>query len=221
VIAKPVALPAVVPAAPKLPSDWSSDEPLFADEEEWWQLDLDGASFEGVAAGMEVEQCRLTRVGLGGVRMAKATLIDCALHHCDLANLAADGCGWRRVEVVECRATGLIFVAGGLRDVSLRDCRMDLTTWRATTFTKVAFIGCDLRRADFTGADLRGAVFEDCDLSGAQFSNAKLDGARLAGCDLTGLGGVASLAGATVRADDLAALTELLAGALGITVEQP
>jgi uncharacterized protein YjbI with pentapeptide repeats len=209
------------PAPPNLPAEWSTDLPVLDDEEEWWQLDLSGESFEGEAAGLEVEQCRLTRVGLGGVRLEKATFLDCALHHCDLANLSADGCGLRRVELVECRTTGMVYLDGVLRDVWLRDCRMDMTTWRATTFTKVAFVDCDLRRADFVGADLRGTLFKRCDLSAAQFSNAKLEGARFADCDLTALGGVASLAGATVRADDLAVLTELLAEALGITVERP
>jgi len=216
-----VTKPGLPPAPPNLPDVWSAEPAVLDDEEQWWQLDLTGDVFEGEAIGLEAEQCRLTRVRLGGVRLEKASLLDCALHHSDLANLTADGCGLRRVELVECRATGMVYLDGALRDVSLRDCRMDMTTWRATKFTKVVFQGCDLRRADFVGADLRGVVFERCDLSAAQFSNAKLDGARFVDCDLSGLGGVASLAGASVRADDLAVLTELLAAALGITVERP
>lgn len=208
------------PATPKLPAEWSAAEAVFADEEEWWQLDLEGAAFDGEARGLEVEQSRLTRVRLNDARLVKSTFHDCVLTQCDLANLHADECGLRRSELVECRGTGLVFIDGMVKDVTVRGCRLDLTTWRATTFTTAVFKDCDLRRADFVGADLRGAVFDGCDLSGAQFSNAKMAGARLVDCDLTGLGGVASLAGATVRADDLQALTELLAEALGITVER-
>lgn len=211
----------VTPDTPRLPDAYAGHTADLEDDGEWWQLDLDGDVFGGAAAGLEVEQCRLTKVRLGGVQLSKATFLDCELRQCDLANLHADGCGLRRVELVDCRATGLIYIDGGVRDVTLRDCRLDLSTWRATKFTKAAFIGCDLRGADFIGADLRGVLFENCDLSTAQVSNAKLDGARFVDCDLVGLGGVASLAGATVRADDLAALTELLAQALGITVETP
>jgi uncharacterized protein YjbI with pentapeptide repeats len=76
-----------------------------------------------------------------------------------------------------------------------------------------------MARADFAMADLRGAHFTECVLAGAQFSNAKLAGARFAGCDLRGIGGMASLAGATIRSDDLLTLAELLADALGITIE--
>ncbi|WP_051367165.1 pentapeptide repeat-containing protein [Hamadaea tsunoensis] len=213
------------PAAPQLPKSFPPGppaiEPVIEDEAEWWQLDLDGPVLAGAAAGMEIEQCRLTRPRMSGVRLEKSTVIDCLVQHGDLANLYAEGCGLRRVELVECRMTGLTYIAGALRDVVVRDCRLDLSTWRGSTFTQAVFTGCDLRRADFIGADLRGAVFENCDLGGAQFSNAKMDGARIAGCDLAGLGGVAALAGATVAADDLAVLAELLAGALGITVEAP
>jgi uncharacterized protein YjbI with pentapeptide repeats len=207
------------PDTPKLPASYAGTTAEFEDEGEWWQLDLDGEVYGGAATGLEVEQSRLTKVRLGGVQLSKGTFLDCELRQCDLANLHADGCGLRRVELVDCRGTGLIYIDGGVRDVTFRDCRLDLSTWRATKFTKAAFIGCDLRGADFMGADLRGVLFQDCDLTAAQMSNAKLAGARFANCDLVGLGGVASLAGATVQADDLAALTELLAKALGITVE--
>jgi uncharacterized protein YjbI with pentapeptide repeats len=209
------------PDTPKLPDAFAGTTAELEDEGEWWQLDLDGEIFGGAAAGLEVEQSRLTKVRLGGVQLSKATFLDCELRQCDLANLHADGCGLRRVDLVECRATGLIYIDGGVRDVTFRDCRLDLSTWRATKFTNAAFVGCELRGADFIGADLRGVRFENCDLNSAQMSNAKLDGARFVNCDLVGLGGVASLAGATVQADDLAALTELLAEALGITVETP
>lgn len=207
------------PDAPKLPGRYAGAVADFEDEAEWWQLDLDGDAFAGLATGIEAEQTRLTKVSFGGAQLAKSTFLDCELRQCDLANLHADGCGLRRVELVDCRATGLIYIDGGVRDVTFRDCRLDLSTWRATKFTNTSFISCDLRGADFMGADLRGALFENCDLTTAQMSNAKLDGARFVRCDLLGLGGVASLAGATVQADDLAALTELLAQALGITVE--
>ena len=94
-----------------------------------------------------------------------------------------------------------------VRDVEFRDCRLDLTNWRANTFTSVLFAQCELGGADFVGADLRGVVFSECGLGGAQFSSAKANGARFLDCDLSGIGGIASLAGATIRSDDLLTLT--------------
>src|SRR5262245_20825015 len=178
------------PDTPKLPDHFAGGTAEFEDEAEWWQLDLDDEVFGGAATGIEVEQTRLTKVRFGEAQLAKSTFLDCELRQCDLANLHADGCGLRRVELVDCRATGPIYIDGGVRDVAVRTCRLDLSTWRATKFTKVVFVDCDLRGADFMGADLRGVRFENCDLTTAQMSNAKLDGARFVRCDLVGLGGV-------------------------------
>jgi uncharacterized protein YjbI with pentapeptide repeats len=115
----------------------------------------------------------------------------------------------------------LTFLDGMIRDVAFRESKVDMANFRSSTLLNVVFAGCDLARADFYGADLRGVVFNDCVLAGAQFSAAKMAGARFAGCDLSGIGGVASLAGAIIRADDVLALTELFAAELGITIEAP
>ena len=66
---------------------------------------------------------------------------------------------------------------------------------------------------------LRGARFEGCDLTGAQFSGARMTGTRLARCELTGISGVTSMRGAIVTSADAVALAFILAGALGITIE--
>ena len=115
--------------------------------------------------------------------------------------------------------TGISFIDGMVRDVEFRDSKLDLTNWRANAFTTVHFVRCELAGADFAGADLRGVVFTDCGLGGAQFSNAKASGARFIDCDLSGIGGIGSLTGATIRSDDLLTLTGLLARELDITIE--
>ena len=74
---------------------------------------------------------------------------------------------------------------------------MDLATFRFTSFKDVAFIDCNLTRADFTNADLRGGAFTGCDLTGAQFAQADCAGTRFTRCELAGIGSVTSLRGAT------------------------
>jgi uncharacterized protein YjbI with pentapeptide repeats len=214
---------AKAPAAPDLPADLVAlaVEPEDLDSADWWQHDLSGADLTGAdARDAEIGQCRFGRVRLPGVKLTRCALTDCAFDHADLANVTADGANLRRVAFTGCRGTGLTFLDSGLRDITFTDCRLDLTNWRSSKFTSVRFTECDLRRADFYGADLRGVHFDRCDLTAAQFSSAKLAGGRFAGCDLSGIGGVTSLAGATIAAGDLLALTELFAGALGITVER-
>ena len=85
----------------------------------------------------------------------------------------------------------------------------------------MTFTDCNLAGADFTDADLRGASFTRCDLTRAQFHNATMTGTRFRACELEGIGGLTSWAGAIVHPDDLLALSYALAGALGITVAEP
>ncbi len=47
-----------------------------------------------------------------------------------------------------------------------------------------------------------------------------MDGARFADCTLVGIGGVTSLKGAIVRSQDAQGLLYVLAGAMGITIEE-
>jgi uncharacterized protein YjbI with pentapeptide repeats len=123
------------------------------------------------------------------------------------------------VEVTASRLTGLHWIDGMLRDVTFRDCRMDLPVFRFTSFKDVAFFDCNLARVDFTNADLRGAHFTGCDLTGAQFAQADAQGARFTRCELAGLGSVTSLRGAVITGNDLVPLAHMLAAALGIVIE--
>lgn len=197
----------------------SAYQPFGGEFDDAFQMLVEGDFAGADLDDAEVEQCLFTKAILAGASGSRATWVDCEVQQSDLANAALESSGLRRVIITGSRLTGLSFLDGVAREVLIQDSKVDLTNWRATTFTSVQFVRCDLTRADFAMADLRGAEFVDCAMAGAQFSNAKAAGARFAGCDLSGAGGVGSLAGATIRADDLLALTNLLADALGITIE--
>lgn len=209
---------------PRLPQSLKpldpAPEPADFDGASWYQVCLESVDLAGAQVEeAEIEQCRLTRVGLARAEIRHLTIVDSVIDHGDWANAVFEQCGLRRVQLKENRMTGLSFIDGMVRDVEFRDSKLDLTNWRANTFTSVHFAQCDLSRADFAGADVRGVVFTECQLSGAQFSNAKASGARFLDCELAGIGGIASLAGATIRSDDLLTLTDLLARELDITIE--
>jgi uncharacterized protein YjbI with pentapeptide repeats len=70
-----------------------------------------------------------------------------------------------------------------------------------------------------TVATLNGVLFENCILTGTQFSQAQVINARFSDCDLSGVGGVESLRGATVSAADAQSLVWALASAFGIRIE--
>lgn len=217
-----------VPAKPRVPAEPGALSPAGAPDHDlvseamlrrldFTEVDLSGREADAV----EVELCRFARSTLAGVVLDQATFTDCRVTGGDWANLHTTKSSLVRVSLDTVRLTGLQWVAGGLRDVTFHDCRMDLATFRFTLFKDVVFTGCNLARADFTGADLRGAQFVDCDLSGAQFAQATCAGTRFTRCELAGIGSVTNLAGSTIIASDLAALSHAFAGALGITIEQP
>jgi hypothetical protein len=105
------------------------------------------------------------------------------------------------VEVNRCR-----FIDAQIPGVILRRARLE----------DVEMIRCDLANVPAT---LNGVVFENCRLTGTQFSQAQVVNARFSDCDLSGVGGVESLRGATVSAADAQSLVWALASAFGIRIE--
>ncbi len=120
-----------------------------------------------------------------------------------------------RVRLSMTRMTGVHWIDGLLRDVTVSECQADLTSFRFTDFHNVVFEGCNLNRADFQKTDVSRVKFVNCDLTGAQFSQAKMAGTRFVNCVLAGVGGVTSFKGAIVASGDLVALSYMLATALG------
>ncbi|HET7326406.1 MAG TPA: pentapeptide repeat-containing protein [Nocardioidaceae bacterium] len=167
---------------------------------------------------VDIEACRFERVSLHGCRIEKLTLSDCVLEDCDLANVRLVDSSWHRTIVRRTRLTGWDATNGTLRHVRLEDCTAAMASLRFAVLDRVQLVSCNLSQADFTEADLRGARFEGCDLSGAQLHGARMRGAHVVDCRLEGVQGVASLAGATIAAQDVLSLTYALAGALDITI---
>jgi uncharacterized protein YjbI with pentapeptide repeats len=172
-----------------------------------------------VAAGAEIEACTFSNVNLSQVSLRRGLIRDVAFERCDLANLRALDSSFTRVALSACRMTGLSLIEDHLRDVTFAGCRIDLSSFRSSKLDDIVFTDCRMEQADFTEADLRGGRFEGCDLTGAQFTGAQMNGARLSRCELTGIGGVTSMRGAIVTSSDAVALAFILAGALGITID--
>lgn len=212
-----------MPAKPRPPASLDAatvDDHSLEPESTFRRLGFEGIDLSGQEAdSVEFEQCRFRRATMAGVRLDNSSFTDCLVENSDWANARTAKAAMVRVKLTTVRLTGLQWIDGVLRDVSFHECRIDLATFRFTSFKDVAFTDCNLSRADFTNADLRGAQFTGCDLTGAQFAQADCAGARFTRCDLAGIGSVTNLRGATLGAHDLAALSYVFAGALGITIE--
>ncbi|GLZ00453.1 hypothetical protein Acsp02_77050 [Actinoplanes sp. NBRC 103695] len=211
------------PKPPQAPADLSLANALQLDIEHeqtveavaYYDADLAGADAEGV----EFRQCRFRKASLAGAALSRVRMADCLIETCDLSNLKVDGAAFDRIKVSGTRMTGLACYGGLVSDATFVDCKSDLTNWRQTRLDRVTFQKCNLAGADFTDADLRGASFTDCDLTRAQFHKATMTGARFRNCELQGIGGITSWEGAIIHPDDLLAMSYLMAGALGIVVD--
>lgn len=211
------------PAPPRLPATPAQPEEGWAgwvDDGQLTGLALDGLDLTGRdVRAVEATGCRFADTALAGGGLEQVVLTDCVFDHCDLANLRAHDSSMVRVALSASRLTGLAWASSLLRDATVDGCRADLAAFRFSRLRGVVFRDCVLAQADFQGADLRDARFERCSLAGAQFSGATLRDTRFVDCDLSGIGGAASLSGATVQGGDHLGLLRTLAAALGITVE--
>ncbi|MFF5288346.1 pentapeptide repeat-containing protein [Paractinoplanes globisporus] len=207
----PDSLPAAVGVQLELEYEQAVESAAYDD------VDLSGSE----AGAVEFGQCRFRKASLAGSHLAKVRFIDCYIEISDMSNMRGEKGVLERVAVTGSRMTGLAWNDGLLADATFADCKVDLTNFRFARFDVVTFTDCNLAGADFTDADLRGASFTRCDLTRAQFHNATMTGTRFRACELEGIGGLTSWAGAIVHPDDLLGLSYALAGALGITVAEP
>jgi uncharacterized protein YjbI with pentapeptide repeats len=143
---------------------------------------------------------------------------DGRIEHGELANIRAFRSSLQRVELHLCRLTGAELAEASWQDVTLTECRLDLTGFRFARLERVVFRDCNLEEADFAGATLRDVLFERCRLRLAVVSGVKTERVDLLGCDLEGLSGVEALRGARMRWDDVVQNAALFARALGIEV---
>jgi uncharacterized protein YjbI with pentapeptide repeats len=171
---------------------------------------------EDLAEGVEGVRARDLR--LAGARLGRLGLLDCAFSRCDLAGLDAAASSLVRVELTGSRLTGLAGTEVLLRDVVLRDCRMDLASLRDARLERVTFERCDLRELDLQGARLHEVRLLGCDLSEAILEDADCTRCELHDCSYTGLRGISGLSGTTIGWPDAIELAPAFAAALGVRV---
>ena len=208
--------------APLLPKKFlgrALPDPQLAAYGRYSQLHLAREQFTGqIAERLSFEETLLKQVSLHTTDLAHARFGDCRLHECDLANASWFQSDLARVEMLNCRLTGLRAIESRWQDVLFKDCQASLAQFRFATFKTARFEHCDLSDADFQGADLSGTVFLDCDLSRAEMSQARLNGADLRGCVLDGVHvGLSELRGAIIDPSQALPLVQ----AFGIVIAWP
>ena len=118
--------PAVrTPVEPRLPAAPTPAATLDLDTEERYRgLAIADVDLAGRRAGsVEFEQCRFSTADLSRTALVAATLRDCLVERSNLANLRAERSTMLRVRLSASRLTGLQWVDGTVRDVTVAQCR--------------------------------------------------------------------------------------------------
>jgi uncharacterized protein YjbI with pentapeptide repeats len=178
---------------------------------------VEGLKWEGQAAGtLNVEGCVLDRVSLANSTFASIRMKDVRLVGCDLANLETRALMLIRVELLQCRMTGLRAGEADCQDLLIAEGDQRYSLFRFSRFRSAEFDSCNFEEADFQGTDLTGTRFRRCNLRNVEMSKVKLPNADLRGSTVEGLRlNPEDLRGATV--DPAQAL--VFAGLLGIRIE--
>jgi uncharacterized protein YjbI with pentapeptide repeats len=170
------------------------------------------------ANGVSFAAVRLSNVDLSGSHLDHLRIADGTLLRCNLANVRARNASITRVAVEGSRITGLTAPRATLRDLTLRDCRIDLASFGYSRLERVTFEDCLLGQSDFLEAQLEAVRFYRCDLTRADFRGARLKHCEFRRSNLTGLEGVESLRGAAMEWPDIVEMAGTFAATLGIGI---
>lgn len=178
-------------------------------------VDLSGRDLEGAT----LTECELVGVAAASARLQHARILETRLERWDAPVLDASRSTWREVELLGSRLGALDLYDAKIRSTRIVGSRIGWFNLRGSTLEDVVLEDCTLEELD-----LSGATATRVRLRGCRVDSLLLAGARLADVDLRGLevGGIANLealAGATLDAEQVAALAPAFASHLGIRVE--
>ncbi len=171
-------------------------------------------------SGSRVLECAFTHVSCHGGELRRAVFTEAWLADVQLTGTGLAQSAWTGVQITDCAIAGAEAFGTRLRGVVLRGCKLDSVNLRDAVLTDVVFDNCLLRDVDFTGATLTRTAFPGCRLTGTIFVKASLDTVDLRGAELVITADSSSLRGMIVTPAQFAAMGDLLASTLGITVQE-
>lgn len=147
-----------------------------------------------------------------------ADLVDAVVDDADLSNRRSPKLALQRVQLRQCRLTGVELAESALVDISFDACRVDLASIRHARLERVVFRDCRLEELDLYGSRLEDVLFERCVLREAVFSACTVERVELRDCDLAGAQGAEALRGVRMTLTDVIGNATLFASALGIEI---
>ncbi|MGI8792129.1 MAG: pentapeptide repeat-containing protein [Acidimicrobiales bacterium] len=106
-----------------------------------------------------------------------------------------------------------------MEGVVFRGCAMRSATFTRAKGVRVVFDDCLLEEADLTAVSLPGTRFDDSVFRGTLLHKSNLRGSSFSGAELSGVLGVASLAGTTITPIQIVPVGERFIAEAGITID--
>lgn len=165
-----------------------------------------------------LQNVAVSRSSLAGSRLTGLELIDVAFRDVIVANAAWEKVTARRVEIVNCQATGFQLGLLKAEDLYFEDCKLDYARLGVDQRRGViAFHRCTFIEATLDG-DLSGVVFSECEFQGAEFRAARATNCDLTSSRLAGAFGLLTLTGAKITEEQAMALSGQLATEAGFVI---
>lgn len=198
---------------------------VVVDELDELYPDIDGVALDDEvvslpdARTLDVLRSRLRSCTLDIPGDAALEVRDAVLEGVDLTGRRITGAV--RARFVRCRLSAVDLSEATLEDVTFEDCALDLSSWRLARVRRLAVVGGRIGGLDATGADLQDVVLTDVTLAEVVLDGTRSERVDLTGADLSQVGSLPSLSGATISAPQAVALAPRLARSLGIAVRAP
>ncbi|MGW0282753.1 pentapeptide repeat-containing protein [Streptomyces sp. NPDC003236] len=188
--------------------------------------DYDGLEFRAAdlagqdGAGARFMDCALTDCAVDEAVLRRARVLDSVLRGLRGVGTDLAEASFRDVELLGPRLGGTQLHGAVLERVVIRGGKIDFLNLREARLRDVVFDSCVLVEPDFAGARLERVEFTGCALKEADFGGATLRDVDLRGAaPLEIARGLDRLSGAVISTGQLLDLAPVLAGELGIRVE--
>lgn len=171
--------------------------------------DLTGAMFT---------ECELVGVRANEAQLRASRLVETRLERLDAPVLHSSRTTWHEVRLESSRLGAVEMYESELRNVAITGCKLSYLNLRGANLRDVLFTDCVIDELDLDQATAERVAFHDCRIDTLQVHGARLTDVDLRGADLSVVGGLDSLRGAVIDAEQLLMLASAFAQHLGVRV---
>lgn len=168
---------------------------------------------------LKLTESLISKCNFSQTKIDKFDILECTFKGCDFTATKFINASWHVALIEATRCSGLQMTDGSIKNVKFINSKLELVNFRFSRLENVVFEDCILDDADFNDAKLKNVEFNNCTIKKISFKGARMLNVDLSSSEIEGIGGAASLKGATISYDQLMQLGPLLAAEAGIKIK--